>query len=93
MKAIALLAVASLGVSSCSNNDSSITQDTSIFGTADMSLVALNRLQPGEAEAIEALGASGAGPPFGLVGHSHDTVAAEIPLSGAIETAFNEQWD
>lgn len=92
MKAIAFLVVAGIACSSCSSNEGSVTQDTSVFGVADLSLVALNRLQPGEKESIEALGATGAGPPIGHVGHSHDTVVAEIPLTGAIETEFNEQW-
>ncbi|MEO8363377.1 MAG: hypothetical protein ABI570_03210 [Ilumatobacteraceae bacterium] len=92
MKALAFLVVAGIACSSCSSSDSSATQDTSVFGIADLSLVALNRLQPGEEESIQALGATGAGPPIGHVGHSHDTVAAEITLTGTIETEFNEQW-
>lgn len=92
MKALAFLVVAGIESSSCSSSDSLVTQDTSVFGEADLSLVALNKLQPGEEESIEALGATGAGPPIGHLGHSHNTVATEIPLTGTIETEFNEQW-
>ncbi len=86
------LIFAGILVSSCSGKDNLATKDTSIFGTADMSLVALNRLQPGEEESIQALGASGAGPPLGQVGHSHDMEATEIPLSETVESIFSEQW-
>lgn len=92
LKAIAFLVISCIAFSSCSSNGDSVTQDTSIFGNADLSLVALNRLQPGEEKAIQALGASGAGPPLGLVGHSHGVDTTEVALSGSVETIFNEQW-
>jgi hypothetical protein len=64
------------------------TSDT-LFPVSDPEVA---RLAPGEAEAIVALGATGAGVPASHEGHSSVDPVAPVPLSAADQAVFEVQW-
>lgn len=51
-----------------------------------------DRLQSGEAEAIESLGGTGAGPPPAHDGHAHGEATFEMPLFTGDAAAFANEW-
>jgi hypothetical protein len=81
----------------CGRSDASsaVSVDTSLANSGTFfptSKAEPDRLGPGEAEAINLLGSTGAGPPAVHEGHSHVDVVAEVPLDSPDAAIFDGQW-
>jgi hypothetical protein len=71
----------------------SVVSGTTASGTLfPVSQAGPNRLAPGEAESIVALGNTGAGPPTVHTGHSSEDLVPAVPLSAADSALFDSQW-
>jgi hypothetical protein len=77
------------GTKSSVSVDTTVATSETFFPTSQAQPT---RLAQGEAEAIIALGSTGAGPPAADSSHAHSEVVQELPLSLVDAPVFDAQW-
>src|SRR6059058_1074091 len=91
---VVVLVVVAMGFSPIGSSSSGAPAASTVpSGTLfPVSVAQPTKLQAGQAEAIVALGSTGAGVPASNQDHAHSEVIAEQPLSSTDAPVFEEQW-